>query len=61
MEETDEYRYNLHVYDGLIASGGNILGFDPEATRRFRGVYWHLYSPDYLLCYKPLDLFLWER
>jgi len=32
MGETDEYRYNLHVYDGLIVSRDYILGFDLEAT-----------------------------
>jgi len=37
MGETDEYRYSLHVYDGLIVSRGHILGFDLKATRDFRG------------------------
>jgi len=37
MGETDEYRYSLHVYDGLKGSRGHILGFDLEATKRFRG------------------------
>jgi len=41
MEETDEYRYSLHIYDGFKVSRGHILGFDLEATRCFRGVYWH--------------------
>ena len=39
MGETDEYRYNLHVYDGLKVLRDHILGFDLEATRCFRGVY----------------------
>jgi len=61
MGETDEYRCSLHVYDGLIVSRGHILGFDLEATRRFRGVYWHPYSPACRLYHRPLGLFLWER
>jgi len=61
MGETDEYRYSLHVYDGLKVSRGHILGFYLEATRCFRGVYWHPYSPACQACYKPLGLFLWER
>ena len=61
MGETDEYRYSPHVYDGLIVSRGHILGFDLEATRRFRGVHWHPYSPACWLCHKPLGLFLWDR
>ena len=60
MGEADEYRYSLHVYDGLIVSRGHILRFDLKATRRFRGVYWHPYSPACRLCHKPLGLFLWE-
>ena len=32
MEETDEYRYSLHIYDGLKVSRGHILGFDLGAT-----------------------------
>ena len=60
MEETDEYRYSLHVYDGLIVSRGHILGFHLEATRCFRGVYWHPYSPACRLYHKSLGLFLWE-
>jgi len=39
MEETDEYRYSLHIYDGYIVSRGHILGFNLEATRRFRRVH----------------------
>ena len=61
MWKTDEYWYSLHVYDSLIVSRGHILGFDLEATRRFRGVYWHPYSPACRLYHKPLGLFLWER
>jgi len=61
MGETDEYRYSLHVYDGLIVSRGHIFGFDLKATRCFRGVYWHPYSLSCRLCHKPLGLFLWER
>jgi len=59
MGETDEYWYSLHVYD-LIVSRGYILGFDLEATRRFRGMFWHPYSHACRLCHKPLGLFLWE-
>ena len=61
MGETDAYRYSLHVYDGHIVSRGHILGFDLKATRYFRGVYWHPYSPACRLYCKPLGLFLWER
>jgi len=57
MEESDEYRYSLHVYDGLIVSRDHILGFDLEATRCFRGVYWHPYSPACRVCHMPLGLF----
>ena len=55
--ETDEYWYSLHVYDGLIVSRDHILGFYLEATRSFRGVYWHPYSPACRVCHKPLGLF----
>jgi len=55
------YQYSLHVYDDLKVSRDHILGFDMEATRCFRGVYWHPYSPACQLCHKPLGLFLWER
>jgi len=41
MGKIDEYRYSLLIYDGLKVSRGLILGFDLEATRCFRGVYWH--------------------
>ena len=61
MKKTDEYRYSPHVYDGLIVSRGHILGFDLEATMRFRGVHWLPYSLTCRLCHKPLFLFLWER
>ena len=61
MGETDEYRYSLHVYDGLIVSHCHILGFDLEAIRCFHEVYWHPYSPACRSCHKPLVLFLWER
>ena len=61
MRETNEYRYSLHVYDGLIVSRGHILGFDLEAPGCFHGVYWHPCSPSCRLYRKPLGLFLWER
>jgi len=61
MGKTNEYRYSLHIYDGLIVLRGHILRFDLEATRCFHGVYWHLFSPACQLCHKPLGLFLWER
>ena len=32
MGETDEYRYSLHVYDGLIVLRGYILRFDLDCT-----------------------------
>jgi len=61
MRETDEYRYSLHVYDGLKVSHSDILGFNLEVIRCFRGVYWRPYSPAYQVCHKPLGLFLWEQ
>jgi len=61
MGKTDEYRYSLHVYDGIKVSHGHILGFDLEAIRCFHGVYWHPYFPACQVCHKPLGLFLWEQ
>ena len=37
MGETDEYRYSLHVYDGLKVSRGHILGFYLEPPGAFMG------------------------
>ena len=41
--EIDGYRYSFCVYGGHKYVVQLPVGFDLEATRRFRGVYWHPY------------------
>ena len=61
MGETDEYRYNLHVYDGLKCRAATLLGFTWRPPSVFVGCTGTPYSPSFQVCHKPLGLFLWER
>ena len=62
MEETDEYRYSLHVYDGLKCHAATLLGFTwrpPSISVGYAGTPTPL-TP-FRVRNKPLGLFLWKQ
>jgi len=62
MKKTDEYRYSLHVYDGLKCRATTLLGFTwrpPSVSVGYAGTPALLTS--FRIRNKPLGLFLWEQ